>query len=148
VRSRRAVTGGICLTASLTLAACGSLSATDALTKWTTSSNLSRNAAQLVLDARHVLRALDTPSSTAAQLHTVCAVLDLETLQANSALPSPDSQTTSLLSAAYTDLGDGANECYVAAASPAKRARAAAYLHRAGAELSEAQARVKALQAS
>lgn len=131
--------------ASLALAACGSVGAGTALANWATSSNLTRNSAQLVLDARKVLGELGDAHSSAAQLHTVCAVLDLEALQANAALPTPDNQTTALLSAAYTDLGDGANECYHAAASSLKRARAAAFLRRAGAELSEAQARVSAV---
>lgn len=134
--------------ASLALAACGSVSASTALANWVKSSNLTSNSAQLTLDARHVLSALSDVRSTSAQLHTVCAVLDLETLQANSSLPAPDNQTTTLLSAAYTDLGDGANECYIAAGSPIKRTKAAAFLHRAGAELSEAKARVAALSAS
>ena len=145
---RHALAPTVLLSASLVLAACGSVSASTAMANWTKSSNLTSNSAQLALDARHVLIALSDVHSTAAQLHTVCAVLDLETLQANSALPTPDTQTTSLLSAAYTDLGDGANECYAAAGSALKRAKAAAFLHRAGAELSEAQARVTALGAS
>ena len=145
---RRTIAATLALGSSLALAACGSVSASTALANWAKGSNLTHNSAQLALDARHVLSALHDVRSSATQLHTVCAVLDLETLQANSALPTPDAQTTSLLSAAYTDLGDGANECYGAAASVTKRARAAAFLHRAGAELSEAQARVTALAAS
>jgi hypothetical protein len=148
VRRRYAIVPVALASASLALAACGSVSAGAALKSWSTSSNLTTNSAQLVLDARHVLSALDDVHSTPAQLHTVCAVLDLETLQANSALPAPDNQTTTLLSAAYTDLGDGANECYIAGASPLKRAKAAAFLKRGGAELSEAQARVTALVSS
>ena len=132
---------------SLALSACGSVSASTALSTWAANSNLSSNSAQLVLDARHALSALGDTRSTAAELHTVCAVLDLETLQANAALPAPDAQTTSLLSAAYTDLGDGANVCYQAAHSSSKRRRAIDYLRRAGAELAEAQARVSALRA-
>ena len=134
--------------APLALSACGTQSAGTALSKWATSSNLATNSAQLVSDARQALLALKDPRTTAAQLHTVCAVLDLETLQANSALPTPDAQTTALLSAAYTDLGDGANVCYRAARSTSERERASAYLRRAGAELSEAQARVSALRSS
>lgn len=133
--------------ASLALSACGTQSAGHALSDWATSSNLSANSAQLVRDARHALSALADPHTTAAQLHTVCAVLDLESLQAYAALPTPDPQTTALLSSAYTDLGDGANECYGAARSTSKRARAATFLRRAGAELSEAHARVNALRA-
>ena len=138
--------GGLVVAASsLALSACGTVSASTALSTWAQNSNLSSNSAQLVLDARHALSALGDTRSTAAELHTVCAVLDLETLQANAALPAPDAQTTSLLSAAYTDLGDGANVCYRAAHSSSKRRRAIDYLRRAGAELAEAQARVGTL---
>lgn len=134
--------------ASLSLSACGSVSASTALKKWVSSANLTLNDAQLISDARHALTALQDTHSTAAQLHTVCAVLDYETLQAYASMPSPDNQTTQLLTAAYTDLGDGANECYVAANSSAKRAAAAAYLHRAGAAFSEVRARLSALGVS
>ena len=134
--------------ASLALGACGTQSATSALTDWTTSSNLAGALSQLTLDARHVLSALEDPASSGVQLHTVCAVLYLETLQANSSLPTPDAQTTALLSGAYTDLGAAANQCYVAGASPSKRRRAMGYLHAAGAKLSEAQARVSAVTAA
>jgi type II secretory pathway component PulJ len=136
------------LVASLSLSSCGSVSASSALKNWTTSANLMSNDAQLSSDARHVLTALKDARTTATQLHTVCAVLDYETLQAYASLPSPDDQTTQLLTSAYTNLGDGANECYEAAHSSAKRATAAAYLHRAGAAFSEAQARLSALGVS
>jgi type II secretory pathway component PulJ len=136
------------LVASLSLSACGSVSASTALKNWTTSANLTRNDAQLSADARHVLTALKDTRTSAVQLHTVCAVLDYETLQAYASLPSPDDQTTQLLTSAYTNLGDGANECYGAANSSAKRVTAAAYLHRAGAAFSEVQARLSALGVS
>ena len=145
-RLARALGAVLVVGSSLALSACGSVSASTALSTWAANSNLSSNSAQLVRDARHALSALGDARSTAAQLHTVCAVLDLETLQANAALPTPDAQTTSLLSAAYTDLGDGANVCYQAAHSSSKRRRAIAYLRRAGAELAEAQARVGTLR--
>jgi hypothetical protein len=145
--SRRAVLVALSslVTASLCLSACGSVSASSALQKWVTSANLAVNNAQLIADARHSLTAIKDEHTTAAQLHTVCAVLDFETLQAYASLPSPDNQITHLLTAAYTNLGDGANECYAAATSPAKRAAAASYLHRAGAVFSEVQARLSAL---
>ncbi len=133
--------------ASLALAACGSVSPGTALSRWFTSSALPSAISQLTLDARHALSALETPSMTSAQLHTVCAVLDFETLQANASLPTPDGQTTNLLSSAYTDLGSGANECYDAGHSTAKRTRAVDFLHHAGAELAEARARVAAVTA-
>jgi hypothetical protein len=137
---------GIAL-ASLALAACGSVSPGTALSRWSTSSALPSAFSQLTLDARHALIALDTPNMSSAQLHTVCAVLDFETLQANASLPTPDVQTTNLLSSAYTDLGSGANECYGAGQSIVKRTRAVDYLRRADAELAEARARVAAITA-
>ena len=133
---------------SLSLSACGSVSANSALKKWVSSANLSANNAQLISDARHALSALGDTHTSATQLHTVCAVLDFEALQAYASLPSPDNQTTQLLTRAYTTLGDGANECYVAANSSAKRAAAAAYLHQAGAAFSEVQARLSTLGAA
>ena len=121
------------------------MSASAALKKWAASANVVRNDAQLAADAGHSLSALRDDRSSRDQLRTVCAILDYESLQAYASLPTPDDQTTQLLTTAYTQLGDGANECYVAAASALKRTRAAAYIVRAGASLSEAQARMSAL---
>ncbi len=139
---------GLVVLASLALAACGSISASTALSRWSKNSDLPSTISSLTLDARHALTVLERAHSTALQLHTVCAVLDLETVQANAALPTPDTQTTNLLSAGYTDLGSGANECYVSQGSPAKQAKAENYLHHAGSELAEAQARVNAVTGS
>jgi hypothetical protein len=139
---------GALVLSALVLSACGTQSPSAAMRKWSTSSNLPSAITQLTSDARHALSALDDPRITTKQLHTVCAVLDFETLQANASLPTPDTQTTTLLSAAYTDLGDGANVCYAAASSARNRGRATAYLHRAGAELAEARARVDSLLSS
>ncbi len=133
---------GILVLGSLTLAACGTVSASTALGRWTKSSDLTSAVAQLTSDARHALTELELTSASTKELHTVCSVLDFETLQANASLPTPDTQTTNLLSAAYTDLGSGANECYAAGPSPSKRRLAITYLRRAGAELAEAEARV------
>ncbi len=144
---RAGATAALLLAASVSLSACGSQIASSALKKWVSSANLVRNDAQLVSDARAALAVLGDAHSTAAQLHTVCAVLDFESLQAYASLPSPDEQTTQLLTSAYTALGDGANACFEAAHSPAKRAAAVDYLHRGGAAFSEARARLSALGA-
>ncbi len=133
---------------ALLLGGCGSLSASAALGNWATSANLTKNDAQLVADARSALRWLNDPHSTQKELHTVCAAFDFDTVSAYQSLPSPDTQTTELLTAAYTDLGDGANVCYRAGDSPAQRRRAESYIRRAGAELSEASARVSAVVGS
>lgn len=136
---------GVLVLGSLILAACGTISASTALDQWATSSNLSGALAQLRLDARHAVIELTARSPSTKMVRTVCSVLDLETRQANASLPTPDAQTTTLLSAAYTDLGSGANECYEAGSSLTKRAVATDYLRRAGAEMAEAQARVSAV---
>lgn len=143
--SRRWRILGVVVLGSLALAACGTVSASTALGRWTRSSDLTGAVSQLTTDARHAVTELDLRSASVKQLHTVCSVLDLETLQANAALPTPDTQTTNLLSGAYTELGSGANECYAAGASAIKRTSAITYLRRGAAELAEAQARVSAV---
>ena len=130
---------------SLSFSACGTVSASVALKKWAASANVVRNDAQLATDARHALTVLHDARSTTGQLRTVCAILDYESLQAYASLPTPDDQTTQLLNTAYTQLGDGANECYAAASSTLKRTRAVSYLLQAGAAFSEAQARMNTL---
>jgi len=69
-------------------------------------------------------------------------VLDVDTEEANSSLPTPDNQATSLLSKAYNDFGAGANKCYDAARDPKARASALAWLQRGMAALSEGTARI------
>ena len=75
-------------------------------------------------------------------LHTVCAVLAFDVEQAQASLPTPDSQTTNLLSRAYSRFLIGANQCYQA--STPSRSLAVASLEQAGATLAEAAARVRA----
>lgn len=115
---------------------------------WAKSANLTKNDAQLISDARNAIKWLEDPRASAKQLHTVCGAFDFDTVSAYQSLPTPDAQVTDLLTAAYTDLGDGANVCYRADSSLAQRRRAEAYIRRAGAELSEAQARVDAVVGS
>jgi hypothetical protein len=85
---------------------------------------------------------------TNLDLHTVCAVLYLETEEANAALPTPDHQTTTLLGKAYNNLGAGANVCYDAANNVTQRDRALAYLTKGVAQLSEASARITSITSS
>ena len=66
----------------------------------------------------------------------MCAVLNLDAQSANSSLPSPDAQSTTLLATAYQSLGDGANTCYNAYGSPKKRSLAQHFLRLALAQLS------------
>ena len=128
------------LVAGLGLGACGSQSSTSALRQWSTQSNFDQSMGILLMDARHAASALRSGASL-NELHTVCAVLLIDVQSANAALPTPDAQASNLLSRAYSDLGAGANRCYVAT-SPEIRARALADLSRGAGEILEARARV------
>ncbi|MCU1363766.1 MAG: hypothetical protein JWM55_1594 [Acidimicrobiaceae bacterium] len=133
---------GVLLLAGLVLSACGTVSIESAMSKWVRQSSYVANNRTLLNDARHSANALRHHSTTDLDLHTVCAVLYLETEQANSALPSPDHQTTAILAKAYNNLGAGANVCYDAAHHAVQRARSLRYLTLGVAQLSEASARV------
>jgi uncharacterized protein YceK len=133
---------GVLLITGLVLSACGTVTVATAMSKWVSQSNYVANNHTLLNDARHSANALRRASMTNLDLHTVCAVLFLESEQANSALPTPDHQTTTILAKAYNNLGAGANTCYNAAQSATKRTRALNYLTRGVAQLSEASARI------
>lgn len=133
---------GVLLIAGLVLSACGTVSVATAMSKWVSQSSYVANNHTILNDARHSANALRHPAMTNLDLHTVCAVLYLETEQANSALPTPDHQTTIILGKAYNNLGAGANVCYDAAHSTAQRNRALRYLTLGVAQLSEGSARI------
>ena len=130
------------MAAGLLLSACGSTSATSALRQWTHQSAFAAALATLRGDARRAVGELRVTSSSPSVLHTVCAVLAFDVEQAQASLPTPDAQTTTLLSRAYSRLLVGANECYQASA--ASRPRAVASLEQGGATRAEAEARVRA----
>jgi hypothetical protein len=117
------------------------------MTNWATQNGFGANVKSLTNDAKHAAIALRDSSTSAASLHTVCAVLDLETQQENAALPTPDSQATTLLSKAFNTLGAGAVECYGASSNEARRTRALGSLSNGAALLAEASARVAAASA-
>lgn len=129
------------LAAGLSLSACGAVTSTSALSQWSHQSNFEQSMGILLTDARHAASALRSNASL-NELHTVCAVLLVDVQSANAALPTPDAQTSHLLSRAYTDLGAGANRCYVATSS-ALRSRALADLSRGAGEVVEARTRVR-----
>lgn len=130
------------LVGGLLLSACGSISATSALTSWVVQSSFHSSAKTLASDARHSATVLKSPTSSNADLHTVCGVLLVDTESANASLPTPDTRATNLLSRAYTNLGAGANECYVASTSVPARTKALQSLTSGLADLSEATARI------
>ena len=114
----------VLVAAGLLLSACGSVSALSAMRSWVTQSSFHSSVSTLTTDVRHSASALRTLSTSDGSLHTVCGVLLVDTESANASLPTPDSQSTSLLSKAYTNIGAGANQCYKAGASPTARAAA------------------------
>jgi hypothetical protein len=132
------------LTGGLLLSACGSQSPTAALHSWVTQSAFHSAVSTLRSDARHAAAALRDASSAPNVLHTVCGVLSVDALSANSSLPTPDDQSTSLLGRAYGAFGTAAALCYRARGDAAIRARAVSDLERAVALLAEARARVAA----
>ena len=135
------------LVAGLLVSACGTVSAASALRTWVTQSSFHSAVGSLRSDAVHSATALRDAGASSKELHTVCGVLDFETLQANAALPTPDDQATNLLAKAYNNFGAGANECYHAANSASLRAKSIASLELAVSALSEATARIDAATA-
>jgi hypothetical protein len=139
---------GALLVGGLLLSACGSISAATALTSWVVQSSYLSSAKTLGSDARHSADVLVNPTTSNADLHTVCGVLLVDTESANASLPTPDGRATTLLSKAYTSLGAGANECYSASSNARARAKALGSLTSGLADLSEASARIASASAS
>jgi hypothetical protein len=130
------------LLAGLCLAACGTQSVATAMQNWINQSAFRQNLPVLLRDVRDSATQLRRSGLAGNNLHTVCAVLDVDTESANASLPTPDTQATNLLSKAYNDFGAGANKCYDANSSASARAAALTWLSRGVAVLSEATARI------
>lgn len=139
----RRTLGGLIL-AGVLLGGCGSITAASALQSWIAQSDFSSSLKILAGDTQHARESLVNAAASVNDLHTVCGVLLVDAESANASLPTPDTQTTNLLSSAYTQLGEGANLCYRAGANTNERARALRALVRAGAYFSEAGARIAA----
>ncbi|MHB1087541.1 MAG: hypothetical protein ACYC19_02115 [Acidimicrobiales bacterium] len=133
---------GVLALAGVLLSACGTVSAVSAMRTWVDQSNFHVSMKTLSTDVRHSVSALRDGSTSSASLHTVCAVLLVDSESANASLPTPDDQSTTLLSRAYTNLGAGANQCYKAGADPSARALAIASLAKGLGDLAEATVRV------
>lgn len=110
---------------------------------WVSQSAYVANNKQLITDAQHSVNALRIPTESNQDLHTVCAVMYLESDEAGAALPTPDTVATKLLGDAYIKLNAGANVCYDAGTSSAVRAKAISDLAKGVADLDEAYARIK-----
>ncbi len=130
------------MSGGLALSACGTQSPAQALKNWMTQSNVVANLGTLVNDTHKVDTQLVNPRATAGNLHLVCAVLYLDANAAGAALPTPDTQTSTLLSSAYEKLLSAVNDCYAATTSAPRRHRAESELSASRALISEALARM------
>jgi len=93
------------------LGSCSDQSTTaQRVTSWVGSSGLDADIAQIRTDASNVAR-IEKVGSPGA-IRTNCAVLDLDTENANQNLPSPDQQLTTDLSDAYGAEIQAAQDCY------------------------------------
>lgn len=135
------------LVGALVLGGCGSVSPATAMATWASQSNYRANARTLIGTVVRSASALRDPSSTSADLHTVCAVVYLEADQLNAPLPTPDARATALVSEALIAIGRGASECYNASASEAARRRSIAFFSLGLGSLSEATARIASVAA-
>ena len=131
------------LVGGLLLSACCTQSMSTAMRSWTKESTYGANNKAVLSDVQHSARALRTPSEGTNDLHTVCGVLLYESEEANAALPTPDHLVNSLLSAAYGNLGAGANVCYKSGSDSAKRTKALNLLSKGVGQLAEASARIR-----
>lgn len=94
------------------LSSCGTESKTTAqrVSSWVTSSGLDADIAQVRTDAANVAKVESIGNPGA--IRTNCAVLDLDTENANQNLPSPDQQLTTELSDAYAAEIQAAQDCF------------------------------------
>jgi hypothetical protein len=134
---------GLLVASGVVLAACGSVSPSSAMSKWLSQSQFRANLSTLQADVRASAKQLRLASATPNDLHTVCAVLDIDVESLNASLPTPDKQSTALLAKAYNDLGAGANQCYAADSRSSVRTSALDWLNKGMAALSEGSARLR-----
>jgi hypothetical protein len=134
------------LAAGVLLCACGTVSASTAMSGWVKQSGFTSNARTLFSDAKNSAKDLHNLSLTSNDLRTLCSVLFVDDASMQSSLPTPDSQATNLLGKAYKDFATAASECYKAISIPGDRAKALATLSDGAALFSEARARVVAAQ--
>jgi hypothetical protein len=100
------------LVSSVVLGACSAQDSStgERVNSWVSSSGLQAEIAQIRADAGNVARVEKIGSAGA--IRTNCAVLDLDTENANQNLPSPDQQLTTDLSDAYGAEIQAAQDCY------------------------------------
>jgi hypothetical protein len=137
---RSVVVLALCVVA---LGAWGSQTMKTAMKSWVSESAYVANNKTLINDAKHSATALRSKKAPGSELHTVCAVMLVESEEANSALPTPDHIVSSLLAKAYGNLGAGANVCYKAGSNSTQRTKAISDLSLGVSQLAEASARIR-----
>ncbi len=115
------------------------------LTQWADGTGLGSSVGTLMADDTRIATVVAHHRGAGA-VHADCAVLLNDTEAANTELPAPDDEVTTLLSTAYTQLGSAANDCYRAGGGdPSLQAQSAHERIRAVALLSEALARIHSI---
>jgi hypothetical protein len=98
---------------ALTLTSCAGAdqegSASHRMSVWVSGTSFGEDIGTLVADNARIPK--DVPNGTGA-LHAACSTLLNDAQMANSSLPSPDPDVTTLLTNAYNDEGTAANQCY------------------------------------
>ena len=143
--------GAALMVAALVLASCGSpfpgATLGQQVHSWVTSTGLTGSLSTLRSDARRV--ALLETRDDAAGVRTDCDVLVNDALSANQNLPSPDSELTRILAAAYAAASAGGRHCLAGAAgNTSLLALSATELATAESGYVKAQARLDALDAT
>jgi hypothetical protein len=103
---------------ALTLASCAGAdqqgSAAHRMSVWVSGTTLGEDIGTLIADNARIAK--DVPNGTGA-VHAACATMLNDAEMANTNLPSPDPDVTTLLTKAYNDEGTAANQCYSAGAT-------------------------------
>ena len=84
---------------------------------WVAGTGLRASTTAILTDMAHVNAALGSQQPNAVQ--TTCSVMANDADAANSNLPSPNEQVSTLLSDAYSQVGIAANDCFIALKVPA-----------------------------
>ncbi len=112
------------------------------MTGWVTHSSFRANAKSLFGDVKSSAKDLRNTHLSSNDFHTVCQVLYSDDGAMQAALPTPDTQATTLLNKAYQDFATAAHQCYNAQSSSVARSSAITMLAKGAAIFSEGTARV------
>jgi hypothetical protein len=95
------------------LSACSAGSTTSAkLSNWIGATGLGSDVSQIRTDAANVAKVESIKNALAGAIRANCAVLDIDTENANQNLPAPDAEVTQDLSDAYGAEIQAAQDCY------------------------------------